>query len=90
MVAVNFCMPLLKYFTQTFRRTADAALDLVAVSLEPSFKGKRGYFVGQKAVASSDMSRDSGVQARLWAACWRWSGLAPEETVLSNATPLEA
>ncbi|EXJ92418.1 hypothetical protein A1O3_00969 [Capronia epimyces CBS 606.96] len=82
MAAVNFCMPLLKHFTQMFRPTADAARDLVEVSVGAQFQGKRGYYVGCKLGDSAAMSRDPEVQARLWDACWKWAGLKSEETIL--------
>lgn len=85
MTAVNFCMPVLKHFTQTFRLTSDAAQDLVVASVGPPFKGKRGYYVGQKPSPSAAMSKDPEVQAKLWDACWRWSYLKAEETVLYSA-----
>ncbi|KIW10103.1 hypothetical protein PV08_11063 [Exophiala spinifera] len=81
MAVVNFCMPLLKHLTQTFRPTADAARDLVEVSVGAEFVGKRGYYVGRKAGDSAAMSRDPEVQTRLWNACWKWSGLESDETV---------
>ncbi|OQV08332.1 hypothetical protein CLAIMM_12627 [Cladophialophora immunda] len=81
---VNFCMPVLKHFTSTFRPTSDAARDLVEVSVGPAFRGKRGYYVGQNPSPSATMSKDPEVQARLWEACWRWSSLKSEDTVLSN------
>lgn len=68
-----------------FRPTPEAARDLVEVSVGPAFQGKRGYYIGQKSSPSAAMSKDPEVQARLWEACWRWSSLKPEETVLSNA-----
>lgn len=85
MAAVSFCMPVLKHFTTTFRPTAEAARDLVAVSVEPEFQGKRGYYVGQKPGISAEISRDPAAQQRLWAACWKWAGLSAEETVLQHA-----
>ena len=69
------------------RPTADAAKDLVAVTVEPEFQGKRGYFVGRKSEKDAEVSRDAEAQDKLWAACWRWTGLASRETVLSNAAP---
>ena len=85
MAAINICMPVLKYLTTAFRPTADSARDLVAVSVEPQFQGKKGYYVGREPEVSAEISRDAAVQKRLWTACWKWAGLSAEETVLQNA-----
>jgi hypothetical protein len=82
MTAISFCMPVLKHFTNAFRPTADAARDLVAVSVEPEFQGKRGYYVGRKPGVSAEISRDAVVQDRLWTACRKWAELTPQETIL--------
>ncbi|KAI1616958.1 short chain dehydrogenase/reductase SDR [Exophiala viscosa] len=85
MAAINFCMPVLRYFTTAFRPAADSARDLVAVSVEPQFHGKRDYYVGRKPEASAEISRDAAVQERLWTACWKWAGLSTEDTILQNS-----
>ncbi|KAK4942068.1 hypothetical protein LTR10_018104 [Elasticomyces elasticus] len=85
MAFINLCMPVLKHFTKAFRPTSDSARDLVAVSVEPEFQGKRGYYVGRKPDVSAEISKDTAVQKRLWAACWKWAGLTTEDTVLQNA-----
>ena len=84
MATINFCMPILKHFTQTFRPTVDAAQDLVEVSVGSSFNGKRAYYVGQNSSESAAMNKDPEVQAKLWNGCWRWASMKLEETVLSN------
>lgn len=84
MAVVKVLMPLLKHLTAVMRPTADAARDVVAVSVDPEFNGKRGYFVGRKPDVDAEVSRDTGAQERLWEACWRWTGLSPEETALQN------
>ncbi|KAL4926200.1 uncharacterized protein BDV17DRAFT_270259 [Aspergillus undulatus] len=80
---VGFFMPVLKHFTTALRTNQDSGRDLAAVSLDPAFAGKRGYLVGQKSDAPAQVSHDTEVQKRLWDACWTWSGLRPEETVLA-------
>ncbi|CAJ2502368.1 Uu.00g097620.m01.CDS01 [Anthostomella pinea] len=85
MATINFLMPVLKHVTTMFRPTADAARDVVAVSVAPEFRSRRGYYVGQRADVDAEISRDAGAQDRLWRACWGWSGLEPEETMLANA-----
>ncbi|KAJ5363590.1 short chain dehydrogenase/reductase SDR [Penicillium cataractarum] len=84
MATINFFMPVLKHVTTAFRTTEDAGRELAAVSADPSFHGKRGYFVGQKEDAPAAVSNDVDMQERLWAACWRWSGMKPEETALQD------
>lgn len=84
---INFLMPVLKHVTTAFRTTEDAGRDLVAVSVDPAFQGKRGYIVGQKLESPAALSKDVGMQQRLWDACWRWAGLKAGETVLSGAAP---
>ena len=74
-----------EYLTAALRPTADLARDLVAVTVEPEFQGKRGYYVGRTAEVSAEISRDAAAQERLWAACWKWAGLCSKETVLQNA-----
>ncbi|KAJ5118934.1 hypothetical protein N7448_010640 [Penicillium atrosanguineum] len=81
---INFLMPVLKYLTSVFRTTEDAGRDLVAVSMDPTFQGKGGYYVGQKKDAPAAVSTDEKEQKVLWAACWRWVGLKADETVLQN------
>lgn len=84
--AINFLMPVLKYVTTEFRTTEASGRDLVAVSLDPVFHGKSGYFVGQTKGSSTDASEDSEWQKRLWDACWRWAGLSGGETILQDCS----
>jgi hypothetical protein len=84
MAIANALMPVLKHFTTLMRSTTDAARDLVAVSVEPQFNEKRGYFVGRQPDVDAEISRDTEAQGRLWAACWKWGNLIPNETVLSD------
>jgi hypothetical protein len=79
---VNVLMPLLRHLTSAVRTTADAGRDLVALSVGPEFRGKRGYFVGRREATSAKVSRDSEVQRKLWKACLRWAGMSGGETVL--------
>ncbi|BCS25201.1 uncharacterized protein APUU_41645S [Aspergillus puulaauensis] len=84
---LNFLMPVLKYVTTVFRTNEDSGRDLVAVSLDPAFHEKRGYYIGQKAAMPSEVSGNVDLQKRLWDACWEWTGLTPDETALQNAAP---
>ncbi|KAL4952394.1 hypothetical protein BDW69DRAFT_200746 [Aspergillus filifer] len=84
MAVVGFLMPVLRHFTSSVRTNRDSGRDLVAVSLDPSFAGKRGYYIGQKEDEPAQISYDAEVQKRLWAACWRWADLTADETVLSS------
>ncbi|KAL6237475.1 hypothetical protein BDW75DRAFT_238262 [Aspergillus navahoensis] len=84
---LKFLMPVLKHITTTFRTNKDAGRDLVAVSVDTTFHGKRGYYIGQKKETAAQVTGDAQVQARLWDACWKWVGLAPDETILSHQLP---
>jgi hypothetical protein len=84
MATINFLMPILKHVTTAFRTTEDAGRELVTVSVDPTFQGKRGYLVGQKEDTPAAVSKNVKMQEDLWAACWRWSGMKPEETILQD------
>lgn len=84
---IDFLMPVLKHVTTAFRTTEDAGRDLVAVSVDPAFQGKRGYVVGQKMDTPAAVSKDVELQQRLWDACWKWTSLKPGDTVLGGAAP---
>ncbi|KAL4794083.1 hypothetical protein BDV19DRAFT_390593 [Aspergillus venezuelensis] len=84
MAVVGFLMPVLRHFTSALRTNKDSGRDLVAVSLDPIFAGKRGYYIGQKEDAPAQISHDTEIQKRLWDACWRWAGLTADETVLGS------
>lgn len=81
---INAIMPLLKHLTSTLRTTTDAGQDLVALSVGPEFREKRGYFILQKGAASAEVSRNPEMQKKLWDACWKWAGLSDKETVLGS------
>ncbi|KAK4233076.1 hypothetical protein C8A03DRAFT_39242 [Achaetomium macrosporum] len=65
MAVVDAMMPLLRHFTTAVRTTEDAGRDLVALSVEPEFRGKRGYFVGRSAEIPAKDSLDSQAQKTL-------------------------
>ncbi|KAJ5627929.1 short chain dehydrogenase/reductase SDR [Penicillium lividum] len=81
---INFLMPVLKHLTTDFRTTEDSGRDLVAVSLDPMFHVKSGYFVGQIQGSPAAVSEDLESQKRLWDACWRWARLRDGETILRD------
>ncbi|KAJ5904172.1 hypothetical protein N7504_006555 [Penicillium tannophilum] len=81
---INFLMPVLKHLTTEFRTTDDSGRDLVAVSVNPMFHGKSGYFVGQIQGSSTPASEELEWQKRLWNACWKWAGLSDGETILRD------
>lgn len=82
MAVLNLLMPLLKHVTSTFRPAADAARDLVALSVGPAFRGARGYYVGRRQSPDAEVSRRPEAQIKLWEACWEWAGLSAGKTVL--------
>ncbi|KAJ5987196.1 hypothetical protein N7451_011561 [Penicillium sp. IBT 35674x] len=83
---INFLMPVLKHLTTEFRTTDDSGRDLAAVSVDPMFHGKTGYFVGQTQGSSTPASEDLEWQGRLWNACWKWAGLSDGETILQDCS----
>ncbi|KAJ5806516.1 uncharacterized protein N7503_004118 [Penicillium pulvis] len=83
---INFMMPVLKHLTTEFRTTDDSGRDLVAVSVDPVFHGKSGYFVGQIQGSFTPASDDLEWQKRLWNACWKWAGLSEGETILQDCS----
>ncbi|KAJ5484084.1 hypothetical protein N7539_005880 [Penicillium diatomitis] len=86
MNVIKVLLPLLRHFTSTFRTIEDAGKDLAIVSVDPTFHGKRGYFVGVKDSEPAAISRDVQCQQRLWEACWRWSGMRGEDTCLKTSS----
>lgn len=68
MATINFFIHVLKHLATIFRTTEDAGRDLVVVSVDPGFGGKRGY-VGRKSETAAEVSKDANVQQRLWKAC---------------------
>jgi hypothetical protein len=88
MGTINFLMPVLKHCTTVFRTTEDAGRDLAAVSADPAFRGKGGYYVGQNMGSAAPVSQDPDIQKKLWECCWGWAGLTPAETVLQNTVTL--
>ncbi|KAK7402891.1 hypothetical protein QQX98_011376 [Neonectria punicea] len=84
---VNALLPLLRRFTTEVRRSVDSARDLVELSVGDRFKGVRGYYVGLKATESALVCKDAEKLSLLWDGCWRWAGLAEDETVLGDAKP---
>jgi hypothetical protein len=79
---VNWLQPVLTLFKPTIRRAADAAQDLVDLSVAPQFAGQEGHFEMRRKVDSSPASHDEGMQALLWCKSLEWSGISQEDTVL--------
>lgn len=75
-------MPLIKHITSAIRPVGDAAMDLVALSVDPAFRGARGHYTGRHQSADAEISRDSEAQIKLWEACWKWAGLSQGENIL--------
>ncbi len=77
-----FMAPLMQYiaatlvyvtrcFTSAMRLPSDAVRDLAKLTVGDVGKGRRGYFIGTRAVESSPKSNDKDMQNRLWSACVR-------------------
>ena len=78
----HFVLPVAQYFTDTVNTTNTSGRNLVVMSVGERHNGERGYFLGQKPMASSVQSQDEEMQDKVWLACTRWAKLEPWETVL--------
>ncbi|KAM0427869.1 hypothetical protein ACHAPT_007328 [Fusarium lateritium] len=87
LTTLSWLLPVTKYVSSSFRRSADAGRDLAELSVGEDFKDVRGYFLGVKSEEEAEMTKDETKQRILWEACWRWAGMTEGETVLSGAAP---
>lgn len=78
----NLLQPLLRYLNPTFRRSADAAKDVIDLAVSPEYVGQDGYFIMNKKATSSLASKDENMQAALWRKSLEWSAISQSDTVL--------
>ena len=83
---VNFMMPVVKIFTKDVRKSADAAKDLLDMTIAKELKGNRGYFEGLRPAEPAKASFNSQHQQALWKASWTWSDLKDGETSLTETS----
>lgn len=74
--------PILKHAVPTLRTSTDAGVDLVELSIDPKFAGKRGYYTMLNSDKSSKESYDEEKQKIVWDRSLEWAGVSPEDTVL--------
>ncbi|ORY13625.1 hypothetical protein BCR34DRAFT_561833 [Clohesyomyces aquaticus] len=79
---VNWLQPILKYLSPIFRRSADAAKDVIDLALDQKYVGQDGYFMGTSKGESSTQSRNEDMQQRLWDKSLEWSRISTGDTVL--------
>jgi hypothetical protein len=82
---IGHILPIIQYLASdmNLRTTKAAAIDLVAMAVGQEATGKRGYFMGQKQVTSSEDSHDEGLRERMWKACEKWAKVNQAETTLN-------
>ncbi|KAF2465119.1 NAD(P)-binding protein [Lindgomyces ingoldianus] len=86
----NLLQPLLKLLNPAFRRSADAARDVIDLAVGPQYAGKDGYFIMRKKADSSDASKNSvsnrykneDMQGILWKKSLEWAGINQKDTAL--------
>ncbi|KAL9062527.1 MAG: hypothetical protein Q9157_008842 [Trypethelium eluteriae] len=79
-------LPLLKLLMgPTLRTAAPAGVDVVELSLNPIYLGKRGFFTLLQEDQSSPDSRDERKQQRLWNKTLEWAKITKENTALQIA-----
>lgn len=81
-VVGHFVLPLAQYFTDALNTTKTSGRDLAMLSVDPKYRGIRGYFVCQKPTASALESQDEETQKKVWMACEKWSNFEQSETIL--------
>jgi WW domain-containing oxidoreductase len=54
------------------------------MSVGENHVGERGYYLGQKPMASSLQSRDEDIQERMWRACEKWANFEASETAIKG------
>ncbi|KAM0194785.1 hypothetical protein ACHAPI_006789 [Fusarium lateritium] len=81
---IAFLLPVLRYFTDALRPAALSGRELAELAVDDRYKDTRGYFIGLRPEAEDVMCKDDGKRDALWKACWEWSGLTKEETVLGQ------
>ncbi|KAG5656676.1 hypothetical protein KAF25_010229 [Fusarium avenaceum] len=79
---IAFMLPILKYFTDFVRSAALSGRELAELAVDDRYEGTRGYFIGLRPNEEDVMCKDDEKRNALWNACWEWSGLTKEETVL--------
>ncbi|RYP10034.1 hypothetical protein DL765_008233 [Monosporascus sp. GIB2] len=79
-------MPLVKRFVDpTFRSSAEAGVDLVALATDRAHPGERGYFTLLQKDTSDPLTLDETVQQKVWLKSAEWAKITKENTELKDA-----
>ncbi|KAF4451504.1 hypothetical protein F53441_5513 [Fusarium austroafricanum] len=81
---ITVLLPVLRHFTYTMRSADQSGRELVRLSVGDDFKGTKGYFMGLRREREDVASKDIHKQEVLWEACWKWTKMSKEETVLAE------
>ncbi|GKU04599.1 ww oxidoreductase [Fusarium langsethiae] len=77
-------LPILKYFTDELRSSAQSGQELVELAVGDKYQGAKGYFMGARWEKEDAICMDADKRDVLWKACWEWAGVKKEETVLGE------
>jgi WW domain-containing oxidoreductase len=77
-------LPVAQYFTDAINTAKTSGRNLVVMSVGEKHIGERGYYLGQKPMASSLESQDEDMQEKIWLACEKWANFEPSETALKR------
>lgn len=74
-------LPLFQLKDATVRTAAPGGIDVIEVSVSPTYAGESGFFTLRKD-RSSPESNDEAKQQRLWAQTLSWANITRENTAL--------
>ncbi|RGP74172.1 dehydrogenase reductase [Fusarium sporotrichioides] len=77
-------LPILKYFTDELRSSAQSGQELAELAVGDKYQGEKGYFMGARREKEDAICMDADKRDVLWKACWEWAGVKKEETVLGE------
>ena len=80
-----FLSPLKYLKGPTLRTAGPAGVDVVELSVNPKYAGKRGFYTLLQEDQSSPDSQDENKQERLWEKTLEWARITGENTALKAA-----
>ncbi|KAL6923904.1 hypothetical protein ACHAPO_006661 [Fusarium lateritium] len=78
-------LPILKYFTDELRSSAQSGRELAELAVGDKYQGKKGYFMGARREKEDTVCMDADKRDILWKACWEWAGMQKGETILDES-----
>jgi hypothetical protein len=69
----------------TLRKSAPCGIDIVDLTLSPTYQGQRGFYTLTNKDESSPESQDPEIQSRLWAQTLTWAKISRGNTALQGA-----